>query len=304
MTIINKPLAALAPYMTGASIERADHIRSNADALAQHMHWRARLLKLDNLAPAITPEGDLQWQSLGELAADEESLFLGLDGETPCFVALSAPSGPRKVENYNANLWQAIAHMPREQLALYGAARSLVDWHERHGFCAVCGTPTKVSKAGWARHCHKDDGGCGAEHFPRVDPVAIMLAQHDGKVLLGRQPRFPAKRFSALAGFIEPGESVEEGVARELYEEAGIRVHNVRYITSQPWPFPSSLMIACIADCDDPHLTLDETEIEEAGWFDREQVIAAMQGAPDAAFIAPPPFAVAHDLLKYWLEQG
>lgn len=303
MTNIDKPLAALAPYMTGANIERADHIRSNADALAQHMHWRARLLRLNNLAPAITPQGDLQWHSLGELQADEEPLFLGLDGETPCFVALAAPSGPRKVENYNAGLWQAIAHMPREQLALYGAARSLVDWHERHGFCAVCGTPTKVSKAGWARHCHKDDGGCGAEHFPRVDPVAIMLAQHQGKVLLGRQPRFPAKRFSALAGFIEPGESIEEGVARELYEEAGIKVHNVRYITSQPWPFPSSLMIACIADCDDPALTLDETEIEEAGWFDRDQVNAAMRGAPDAAFIAPPPFAVAHDLLKYWLEQ-
>jgi NAD+ diphosphatase len=296
-------LTAISPYMTGATIQRADHIRTDPDALAQHMHWRAKLLKLDNLAPGITPEGGLLWQSLGELEADEEPLFLGLDGETPYFVALPAPSGPRGVEHYNPHLWQAIAHMPREQLALYGAARSLVDWHQRHGFCAVCGTPTKISKAGWARHCDKDNGGCGAEHFPRVDPVAIMLAEHDGKILLGRQPRFPAKRFSALAGFIEPGESIEEGVARELFEEAGITVHNVRYVTSQPWPFPSSLMIACIADCDDPTLTLDTTEIEEADWFDRDQVVAAMRGDKDAAFIAPPPFAVAYDLLKYWLDK-
>ena len=156
-----------------------------------------------------------------------------------------------------------------------------------------------MSKGGWSRTCT----GCGAEHFPRVDPVTIMLSEYQGKVLLGRQPRFPARRFSALAGFVEPGEGIEEAVARELWEEAGVRVRNVRYVASQPWPFPSSLMIACTSEALSDELTLDTTEIEEAGWFSVDEVRAAMAGDESAPFIAPPPFAIAHDLLKHWLAQ-
>lgn len=300
-------LAAIAPFMTGADIDRADQLRTDPDRLAEVMDWRARLLKLDGLTPGLTPEGGLLWNSLGELDEGCEPLFLGIRHEKAYFVELPPRDGTARPEQYNARLWQAIAHMPRDELALYGAARSLVDWHNRHGFCAVCGKATQISKGGWARRCAKDTGGCGAEHFPRVDPVSIMLAEHyDGsqkRVLLGRQPRFPARRLSALAGFIEPGESIEEGVARELWEEAGISVRDVRYVASQPWPFPSSLMIACIAQTDDPALTLDTTEIEEANWFTADEVAAAMADAPDALFIAPPRFAVAHDLLRYWLDQ-
>ncbi len=128
-----------------------------------------------------------------------------------------------------------------------------------------------------------------------------MLAEKDGRVLLGRQPRFPPGRYSALAGFVEVGETLEAAVARELYEEAGIRATDVRYVGSQPWPFPSSLMIACLSSTVDEEITIDTTELEDARWFSRAEVGAAMAGAPDAAFVAPPPFAIAHSLLAHWL---
>jgi NAD+ diphosphatase len=130
-----------------------------------------------------------------------------------------------------------------------------------------------------------------------------MLVEHDGRLLLGRQPRFPPRRFSALAGFVEPGESIEEAVAREVLEEAGVTVRDVRYVGSQPWPFPSSLMIGCHSLANNPELKVDRTELEEADWFTREEVAAAMSGSEDGRFIAPPPQAIAHHLLKWWLEQ-
>ena len=158
-----------------------------------------------------------------------------------------------------------------------------------------------LAKGGWQRNCTSQD--CKAEHYPRVDPVTIMLVEHEGRVLLGRQPRFPLRRFSALAGFVEPGETIEEAVAREIHEEAGLRVRDVSYVASQPWPFPSSLMIACHSHTDDPAITIDMTELDEADWFTRDEVVQAMAGDEAARFIAPPPFAVAHHLLKWWLEQ-
>jgi NAD+ diphosphatase len=140
------------------------------------------------------------------------------------------------------------------------------------------------------------------EHFPRVDPVAIMLAEHEGRVLVGRQPRYPPGRYSALAGFIEPGESIEEAVARELMEEAGVAVGEVRYLASQPWPFPGSLMIGCVAAASDDRITLDRNELEDAMWVDRAGVAAALAGEADAPFQAPPHFAIAHTLLRMWVD--
>jgi NAD+ diphosphatase len=156
---------------------------------------------------------------------------------------------------------------------------------------------TAAFRAGWGRKC----GGCAAEHFPRVDPVAIMLAEHGGRVLLGRQRQFPPGRYSALAGFVEPGESIEEAVVRELAEEAGIRAFDVRYVASQPWPFPGSLMIACIARAAGDALTLDSNELEDAIWVSREGVAAAMAREEGAPFVAPPRFAIAFTLLERWL---
>ena len=290
-----------APSLTGTTIDRADQIRSQPEKLSALMTHRARLLRLDGLDPQFGADGLLSWGTLADARDDSDFVFLGLDADTPRFAEIVVGSGGDSGPG-NPRLWQALMALPGDQLALYGAARSVVGWHARHRFCANCGHATTAGKGGWARYCGKDKGGCGAEHFPRVDPVAIMLAEHDGKVLLGRQPRFPHRRFSALAGFIEPGESIEEGVARELHEEAGIKVRDVRYVASQPWPFPSSLMIACTSVTDDPALTLDPAEIEDAAWFDEAGVRAAMNGEPDAPFIAPPPFAIAYNLLEHWLN--
>lgn len=195
-------------------------------------------------------------------------------------------------------VFDLIGRMEGGDAALWATARSLIEWHNRHGYCGVCGDSTEIFRAGWARKCE----GCGLEHFPRVDPVVIMLAEHDGKVLVGRGLNYPERRYSALAGYVEPGESIEEGVARELLEEAGVRVKSVRYVASQPWPFPASLMIACIAEAESAAVVIDRTELADLMWVDRDQVAAALAGAEDAPFQAPPPFAIANTLMARWLH--
>lgn len=285
----------------GARLDRADHIRSDPDKLAALMDWRARLLKLEGLDPALAHDGGLEWGTLADAPADAELVFLGLMDGKGCFAAVPA-AGSIGAGPPSPGLWRALSMMAHEDLATYGGARSLVDWHARHRHCARCGAPTVLTKGGWQRNCTNE--GCKGEHFPRVDPVTIMLVEYEGRLLLGRQPRFPPRRFSALAGFVEPGESIEEAVAREVHEEAGVRVREVRYVASQPWPFPSSLMIGCHALAEGDELVVDTTELEEARWFTREEVAYAMRpGTEDGAFIAPPPHAVAHHLLKWWLEQ-
>ncbi|MBP6363500.1 MAG: NAD(+) diphosphatase, partial [Novosphingobium sp.] len=281
-----------------------DHIRADADKLAELMDWRARLLRLDGLDPLITPDGTLDWGTLADADAASEVVFLGLLGGKGCFAEVS-PKLLGSVAPANPRLWAAMSSLSPEELAIYGTARSLVDWHARHRYCARCGNPTVLAKGGWQRSCTNEV--CKAEHFPRVDPVTIMLVEHEGQLLLGRQPRFPPRRFSTLAGFVEPGESIEEAVAREVMEEAGVVVRDVSYVGSQPWPFPSSLMIGCHAHALSAELTVDHTELEEADWFTRAEVAAAMAAAmagdEDGRFIAPPPQAIAHHLLKWWLKQ-
>jgi NAD+ diphosphatase len=183
-----------------------------------------------------------------------------------------------------------------QDMATYGTARSLIDWHGRHRFCGKCGGATVAHRAGWGRRC----AVCESEHFPRVDPVVIMLAEHDGHALLGRQASWPQGRYSALAGFLEPGETVEEAVARELFEEAGVRAGSVRYVTSQAWPFPAQLMLACIAEVQDDALRIDTDELEDAVWLSRAEIRAALAGDAHARCLLPPTYAVAHTLLQHW----
>jgi len=297
---MNKAGMSPAPAITftGGTLDRADQLRVNPERLAAA--WadpRAEMLQLDGLDPQPTDEGRLATRLVtpADILADHALLGLREDG-TPLFISLilaksdAPPSFPPKV-------WEIIPQLSMAEAALYGGARSLVDWHDRHQYCARCGAQTHPVKAGWARQC----GTCSAEHFPRTDPVVIMLAEHEDKVLIGRNPRFPEGRFSALAGFVEPGETFEEAVRRELWEEVGIRTGRVDYLFSQPWPFPSQLMIACIAQALDTHLTLDEQEIAAAIWVTRDEVRSALAGEAGARFLPPSTVAVAHHMLRHWL---
>ncbi|MFN4112914.1 MAG: NAD(+) diphosphatase [Sphingomonadaceae bacterium] len=286
----------------GSPIERADHIRCDADALSGQMNWKARLLRLDGLNPVFGEDGALEWGTLAEAPQQAELVFLGLLEGKACFAAVpdEGAAGPAYA---NPSIWNAMQLLSPGDLALYGGARSLVDWHARHRFCARCGAPTVIAKGGWQRHCDV----CGADHFPRTDPVTIMLVEHaDGnRLLLGRQPRFPPRMFSALAGFVEPGETIEEAVAREIKEEAGLAVRDVRYLASQPWPFPSQLMIGCTSIAVDDDIIIDESELEEARWFTRAELEAARAAGPagNDTLIFPRSFAIAHHLVTWWLDR-
>ena len=187
-------------------------------------------------------------------------------------------------------------------LANLGLAKALLGWHETHQFCPRCGAKTELRRAGYTRKCAEPS--CKAEHFPRTDPVVIMLAIRDGKCLLGRQPQFLEGVYSALAGFMEPGESIEEAVRRELYEEAGIRVGEVTYFASQPWPFPASLMIGCYAEALNDDFEMRDGELQNLRWVMREEMRAAVEGQPKADFQLPPKMAISHRLIRSWMLFG
>jgi NAD+ diphosphatase len=281
---------------TGAGLDRRDEARlDEAQLTAAAADAEARLLVLAGLDPVVDEAGRLAW---GELdgAGHERLILLGYDGDRPLFAPLIEDA---EIGGTAFHLFRMLHDLDGREAAIWGAARAVNEWHARHRFCGRCGAPTLAFRAGWGRRCT----GCGLEHFPRVDPVAIMLAEHEGRVLLGRQHRYPPGRYSALAGFIEPGESVEEAVARELMEEAGVAVSDVRYLASQPWPFPGSLMIGCTASAADDRIILDSNELEDAMWVDRAGVAAALAGEADAPFLAPPHFAIAHSLLRMWLDR-
>lgn len=284
------------PGFTGSPLDRADRVRNDAEAYGALLgDWRARILGLDGLDPLLASEGGLLWHSIAELTGSEELILLGLSDGKPHFVPLIEADGGMF---RSPAIWRALTMLPAEDAAIYGTARSLIEWHNSHRFCGKCGNVTEMFRAGWGRKC----GNCGKEHFPRTDPVVIMLAEFEGKALLGRQSRFPPGNYSALAGFLEPGESIEEAVRREIHEEAGVTCGAVRYVTSQPWPFGGAqLMIACVADAKDDAITLDTDELEDAMWVTKEEARAALDNAEGRRFNAPPPFAIAHSLLKHWV---
>jgi NAD+ diphosphatase len=283
----------------GQPLDRADHLRTDPAQLAELRGGDALLLRLDGLAPELDDGSRLAWSPVAEAAEDAELVFLGLREGRAAFAAVPV-QGDKDPAFAHRKTWAAIAQLAAGDLALYGGARSVLDWHARHRFCAQCGQPTQLAKGGWQRDCR----ACGAQHFPRVDPVAIMLVECDGQLLLGRQARFPPRSYSALAGFVEPGETVEEAVVREVFEEAGVRVRDVGYVASQPWPFPSQLMIGCLGHADSLELAIDTTEIEDARWFTRDNVAEALaKGRESTSFVPPPPQAIAHHLLHWWLER-
>jgi NAD+ diphosphatase len=275
------------PFFSGPGLDRADPLRADPDAIRSLAHDpAARQLAWRDGLPAIGEDGALEWQ---RVRAPE--LFLGLDRGEPRFSAI-----PQAVEGARA-AFGVMGGLSARDAPLFAAALSLGGWHSRHRFCAACGAPTEIVRGGWSRSC----ASCTAEHYPRVDPVVIMLAEHDDMLLLGRQPHYPPRRYSALAGFVEVGETIEAAVARELAEEAGIQVSDVRYVASQPWPFPSSLMIGCTARAASSALTIDTAELDDARWFTRAEIAGALRDPDSGAFQPPPRFAIARTLLEHWL---
>ena len=291
-------------------VDRAAHYRLNTDWLADAKQRNDVLIFLLRAGePFMELDGkSLVWlgPEAWALARDPAWIFVGQDkNETPIFVIdlpeSFEPAGTL-VEGIGdfGDMRAAASTLSAMQANIAATARSLFEWHRVHGFCARCGSPSNVAEAGWKRICPN----CGAEHFPRTDPVAIMLAVKDGKCLLGRQAGWPAGFWSALAGFVEPGETVEQAASRELEEEAGIKSspENAEYLFCQPWPFPSSLMIGIIIEADSTEIAVEQDELEAARWISREDARQVLAGTHPEIY-APPPMAVAHHILKVWAER-
>ncbi len=233
-------------------------------------------------------------------------IFLGLDGERAVF-ALDVPgaddpatAGPLAGLGYFRDARVAASIVSLKDAAIIAQAKAMIDWHQRHGFCPKCGAPTKIMDAGYRRLCSQ----CNAEHFPRVDPVVIMLATFGEACLVGRGKQFPPGMFSALAGFVEPGETIEEAVRRELMEEASVKVGEVTYYATQPWPFPSSLMIGCFAKAESRDAKVDENELAEVRWLERSVARELIEGKQIDGLRVPPPIAIAHHLIRTWALGG
>ena len=297
-------------------LDRAGNLRRDPDWVkAQQADETALFVPLWQLCPLVLPEmtqgdgRDVGWLPRAALAdavdAQTMMIFLGINRRgKPLFAAdVSRLSNPESDGPFrglgvfeDVRTLAAAGDMPDTELAILAQAKAMLDWNLRHGFCSQCGSPTAMAEAGYKRVCDN----CGAEHFPRTDPVVIMLATHEDACLVGRQKGWPEGMFSSLAGFMEPGETIEEAVAREMQEEAGIDIIGVRYLGTQPWPFPASMMIGCLAEAAGRNITLDDEELEEARWISREDVRRAMNG--DGPIGVPPRMAIAHQLMKAFAD--
>jgi NAD+ diphosphatase len=298
---------------SGNPLDRASEKRSDAAWLAaQRDDPKARVLPLWKLQPLLLgPQDAAKETKLGFIegalasglgAADAAEVFLGLDGEGPCFARdISALADPLAAalasHGHFRDARSAALLLADDEIAILGQAKALIDWHKRHGFCAVCGAVTMLSDGGYRRLCPR----CKAEHFPRTDPAVIMLVTAGEHCLLGRNKRFAGGHYSTLAGFIEPGETIEEAVRREVLEEVRIRVGRVTYFASQPWPFPSSLMIGCFAEGLPGEIQVDGNEILTARWFERADVKRLLDGRSREVTL-PRRDAIAFHLISHWAE--
>lgn len=317
---------------TGSHLDRAGNPRRKPEWLAaQRSRTDARFLVLRELKALVDiaqKPAAIRW--LDTAWADAHPalpcIFLGMDEDDIPHFALDGDAAPEDAgipalhgeTDKFIDVRSIAAQLTPEEAAILAQARSLIDWHQRHRFCAQCGSRTELGEAGYVRRCTSE--ACGASHFPRTDPVVIMLAVRrdevtgEDMVLLGRQGRMPPGMYSALAGFMEPGESIEEAVRREIMEESGVITGAVRYLISQPWPFPSSLMIGCIAEALDGSITVDQDELEDARWFSRSEAAAMLERGkqrlpttetnPDEPPWMPPPLSLAHQIARRWLAES
>jgi NAD+ diphosphatase len=293
----------------GNPLDRVSQRRQDAAWIASLLdNPEGRLLPFRELKPLVrdhsTPAPDWQPITPWRDAIDSGAILVLLGiGEGRAYFALDASSVamPDREEAATADVRSLAAVIPGPDAAILAEARSLIDWHTRHGFCAQCGTPSVISAGGWGRQCPN----CRAHHYPRVDPVVIMLAVRGERCLLGRNRRRVGTRYSCLAGYMEPGETIEEAVRREVLEESGIQIGRVRYLASQPWPFPSTLMMGLLAEAVSEEVHIDPEELAEARWFERDEVRAMVERSrtddpiPNVATL-PPPLAIGHQLARRW----
>ena len=242
------------------------------------------------------------FDAAAEIGRAEQRVFLGVDARGPAFAVQVAAEGEDPLAGRDGfalfNLRQVAAEgsVAAPDLGALAEGKSMLSWHAAHRFCGRCGAETASTASGWKRVCP----ACGAQHFPRTDPVVIMLAVDGDRCLLGRQPRFPAGMYSCLAGFLEPGETIEDAVRREIGEEAGIACGAVTYLGCQPWPFPSSLMIGCLVEAASTEIAIDREELEDARWFTRDEVRAMLEARHPDGLTCPMPMAIAHHIVLAW----
>jgi NAD+ diphosphatase len=298
------------PAFVDGILDRAAHLRGNEEklfALEQRPNSRAYVIYRDSLV--VKPDGNgsralLSVDEALKLGANPGTIFLGLrDGEAVFGMGISE-AAVEKLLTRNDVVVTELRGMamqgavPVDQLSAIAMAKSMVTWHQRHGFCPNCGARTAMKEGGWKRDCPS----CKSEHFPRTDPVVIMLVTAGDKCLLGRQKRFLPGMYSCLAGFVEAAETIEDAVKREVFEEAGIRCTDVTYYMTQPWPYPSSLMIGCTARALDEDIVVDRVELEDARWFDRAEARLMVTRKHPDGLAGPHPFAIAHHLVGRWVN--
>ena len=295
-------------------LDRREDLRSKPDAVTALRHRSdTRLVAVAGETPILKRldgEALTVWFTHGEtemLGPAAEEIFLGMaeDG-TPRFArlldkALAEPLKERP-ELFVTDLRSVALKrlVPTNEVGPLGEAKAVLDWHARHRFCAQCGGATVAGASGWRRECT----ACGAMHFPRTDPVVIMLVTRGDSCLMARQARFAPGMYSCIAGFVEPGETLENAVRRESWEEAGLRIGKVRYLASQPWPFPSSIMVGCIAESLGDEITLDMTELEDGRWFPRSEVLQMLEGTHPDGLACPQHIAIANTLVRAWALEG
>ena len=287
-----------------ALLDRADHLRGDSAALSA-LWPDAHVILLDADGQALADEQRRLCAPRGtELSGGPggvgAAVFLGLDPDGGAWFALDAELTAFQAPT-RSDLRGAAAHWPRLHAIAFAQARAVQHWRQRHRHCGVCAGTLEFRKAGWLGHCPQ----CGVEHYPRTDPAVIVAVSDGERLLLGRQGSWPARRYSTIAGFVEPGETLEQAVTREVMEETGVRVRGCRYVGSQPWPFPGSLMLGFVADAH-PDEVRPSDELEDASWFSREDVRAAQAREADPALdeghglLLSPRLSIARWLIDHW----
>ena len=306
---MNERRESITHVFAGNPLDRGEVERRDEEWLsAQANEPSSRMLPLWQLNVSVSANQTLAWLSVDDLrrlGVDTDPIFLGLINGVSHFAVDVSSVDRDELEGGGLAFEDArttAEYLSSSDSGIVAQARSQLSWHGSHGFCAVCGRATHMARGGQVRRCSpREEGGCGREHYPRTDPVVITVV-HDGERCLLGQSRgrlVAMRRYSALAGFMDQGESIEEAVAREVMEEAGIRVGAVRYHSSQPWPFPSSLMIGCHADAATTNIAFDAEEMTDVQWFSREEVLLALEERSEILAI-PGPTAIAHHLIRAW----